>query len=359
MEEKNIVLLNEEESYVKVEENKKRQKERTVKIFKRAIILLVLLASVIIVIRFLPQIKGLWNNIFDNNQGITNTDTSQSTDKNEGNLNQGQGGGQAGGNQQEAQDALPNGAYQIKDIGAQEYKATNESGCEFDFSLKPTLTSLAEIYKKYGNEAPVVLITHSHTRQTYSNGKYYSPSDNFYSDTNTVGDIGEIICQKLNDLGVNAIHLNELYASGSIINSSEEYENSLSDTLKRYPSIAYVFNISRGIYINDDLTMQKSAVDSNNTKLAQISVISGTSWDKASENQVQNVLFGFDLASFINSNVDLLVGENKISRFELCQNISPICANIEIGAFSNSFDEAKQSAIIFSTLFYEYLNKSA
>ena len=121
-------------------------------------------------------IKSIVNNLFDRES--PSTDIADNTDdeiKNDNQINN--------ENKNEEKDEIAEGSYRILDTGAQKYEAINESGCEFDFSSELTLTSVYEIYKRYGNEAPVVLITSSHQRESYSNGKFYSTSDKFYDDT--------------------------------------------------------------------------------------------------------------------------------------------------------------------------------
>ena len=354
MEEKNIILV-ENESYVRIEDNKKRQGEKIKRIFIRCIILLSVLAAFVILVRFLSPVKDIYHSIFrDKASGESSTDTTIDTSDNESTDNTNQSTNQGQNNSQ----LIPSGSYQIKETSA-EYKVTNESGCEFDFTESISPITLSEIYSKYGSEAPVVLITHSSKRECYSNGKYYTTSDNFYSDSENIAQIGAALTDKLNALGINAIHLDELYASGSIINSSKEYEGSLESTLKKYPSISYVFNISRGVYINDDMSMQKAIISYQDKSCAQLLFTSGTDWDKANENQTKNVLFAFDFAKFTNNTVNNLIRENKISRFDLSQNYAPYSMNIEVGSFANSFAEAKNSCELFATAFYEYLTSKS
>lgn len=354
MEEKNIVLV-ENEGHVRIEDNKKRQGEKIKRIFVRCVIVLAVLAATIIALSLLPRVKEIYSSFLgDDKDTAPSTDTATDTNSNENSEGTNQDTNQNQGNTE----VIPSGSYLIKEA-SNEYKITNESGCEFDFTESISPTTLSEIYSRYGSEAPVVLITHSNKRECYSNGKYYFTSDNFYSDSDNVGQIGALLTKKLNDLGINAIHLDELYASGSIINSSDEYEDSLASTLKKYPSISYVFNISRGVYINDDMSMQKELVLYQDKSYAQLLITSGTGWDKASENQTKNVLFALDFASFTNSMVSNLISENRISRFDLSQNIAPYSMNIEIGSFANSFSEANESCELFATVFYEYLTSKS
>lgn len=352
MEEKDIIPFDklEKESYVLVERNKRRERARALSYFKRGLLLLLLVGICFGAYRLLPHIKAMWNKIPwttkneepSNTEGDTATPPANSSTPNE-NVS--------------TEDGSTTGEYKINEIGTKEFIAINESGCDFDFSQGYIAKSLEEIYKQYGNEAPVVLITHSQIRESYSNGKDYSRSSNFYSDNQNVSEIGKAICQELCSHGVNAIQISELYASGSIYGSRSEYEKALMDTLKRYPSITYVFNISRGLTINDDMTMDKSSFTKDERSYAQLSLICGTSSSVATENQTNNVFFAFDFAKFANEVEAGLIKEGKISRFPLSQNFGPISLNVDVGEYANSFDEAQNSAISFALILSDYLKK--
>lgn len=355
MEENDIIALENEqrESFVLVERNKRRERARFLSYFKRGLVLLLLAGICFGVYKLFPHIKSVWSKMpWANSTQNTDTNTDN-TPPIENNTTS------PPPNQSISTDTKDvTGEYKINSVGTQNYKAVNESGCEFDFSTKYSSKALAEIYGKYGKEAPVVLITHSHIREAYSNGEYYSSDSEFYSDNENVADIGEVICSVLNECGINAIQINELYASGSIYGSQNEYEKAISDALKKYPSIAYVFNVSRGINISDDMTMNKTTVKNGESTCAQISITSGTSWDKATENQNNNVLFAFDFAKYANENINGIIKENKISRFSLSQDFGPIMSNLDIGEYSNSFDEAKSSAEEFAKLLSSYLKEA-
>ncbi|MBQ8546674.1 MAG: stage II sporulation protein P [Clostridia bacterium] len=390
MEEKDMIFLDYDnsQSFVLVEKNKKRQKERQRKALKRVVALALLLVLIFGAIKLFPYMKELVVDFFEaknstttpstdnngqngnegNNQngtdnGIIDTNTDTLPEKNEGSTDtetdtkSNEDNVDTSTDDENSNDeSTKEGYYKINEVGASKYVAINESGCEFDFSIKFSKTTLDEIYRKYGNDSPVVLITHSLVTEAYSNGKSYSTDDNFYAENENVGDIGEVICERLNALGIGAIQLNELYASGAIHSSQAEYKKSLEETLKKYPSISYVFNISRGTSINDDLTMNKSYITKNGEKYAQISLTSGTNWDTASSEQIENVRFAFDFSKFINKNTQNFVKENVISRYPLAQNISPLVANVDIGDYSNSFEEARRSAELFAQLIYEYIS---
>ena len=397
MDKKDLIFLDNEidTNGVLVEINRKRQIEKAKRIFKRMIVLMLILGLVIGAIKLIPEIKGLINGGPDfegdspllgtesdsnsdsttetdkdankndeNNQNSENSDTlpdksTESENENSGTSSETDTNLEENGDKNTDTsvgiDDSKENTHKIIETGKTKYQATNESGCEFDFSTKFQKVKPTEISKKYGNDAPLVLITHSHGNESYSNGKEYSESGSFYSDSSNINSLGKIICDRLNAYGIPTIQLSELYASGSIYGSQKEYEKSLTETLKKYPSISYVFNISRGVKINDDLSMSKSYIEKNGQKLAQITLISGTSWDSASKNQTKNVRFAFDFANFLNSENDGFLKKNVISRFALSQDFSPLSVNVEIGEYANSYEEAKLSAELFATMIFKYL----
>ena len=394
MEEKDMIFLDYDntQSFVLVEKNKKRQKEKQKQALKKGFVLLLLLALVFGAIKLFPYAKELVMSMINEEKNDTNT---PSTDAENGNTNENDGkeptdsnNGGSGTNSdtpptkpkddtdseteddtetdvesdntstdKEDEETIKEGHYKINDIGSIKYVATNESGCEFDFSVKFSKTTLDEIYKKYGNDSPVVLITHSSVLETYSDGKSYSTDGAFYAENENVGDIGEVICNRLNALGIGAIQLNELYASGAIYSSQAEYKKSLDEALKKYPSISYVFNVSRDVNVNDDLTMNKSYITKNGEKYAQITLTSGTSWDTASSNQTENIRFAFDFSKFLNTQSQNFVKENTISRYPLSQNIDPLTVNVDIGDYANSYEEATRAAELFAQLFCKYITE--
>ncbi len=336
---------------VVVQENKKRQKRKRhgLKGFFAILFIALLCFGVY---KAFPYINRFFTSLVpDNNDSAvtdTNTQNSDTSSGENGNLTDDD-------NTNTPEIIIPSGHYQIFDLVAKEYEIINESRCEFDFSVPFEYTALEKIYSTYGKDAPVVLIIHSSNRECYSDGISYSPDGAFYSDTKNVGDIGEIICQNLNKLGVNAIHINETYASGSILSSKEEYESSLKEALNKYPSISYVFNISRDVKINSDLSMDKSTLPIGNEACAQIGIICGTNDDFVTKDQNENAQFAFGFASSLNEKGVKLIKSNTISRFALSQNYEPICLKIDIGSYANSFEEASLCAEAFAFYISEYI----
>lgn len=228
---------------------------------------------------------------------------------------------------------IPNDSYKIIEESFLFSSITNNTELEID-PVDYKIKTAEEIYNQYGKESPVVLITHFASLEAYSNGTYYSTNDNFYSYADNVASIGKSLCQSLCKLGVNAIHMNEVFANGGIYSSKDEFEKALASILKKFPSIEYVFDISRDIIINDDLTMIKPICTINNQKAAQLQIWVGT--NDNTELWQKNLSF----ATMLSSKNEDIVKSVILSPFSYSSELCPIYLKLDVGAYSNTYNEA-------------------
>ncbi|MBQ4510844.1 MAG: stage II sporulation protein P, partial [Clostridia bacterium] len=202
----------------------------------------------------------------------------QSNDKEPANTEKPQGGStENNDNKVENTVNIPKDAYIINSVTGLFSEINNESSIEIEADLSnETIPKIGDTYEKYGKDAPHILIIHSNCNEAYSNGRYYFTSDSFYSSKSNVGDVGKIICDTLNENHINAIHIDDIFGSGGIFHSRKELESAINEALKKYPSIKIVLDVSRGININDDLSMDKMVAEANEKNAAQISITVGS-----------------------------------------------------------------------------------
>ena len=347
MEKKDIILVENDEdisesSVMVVNHKGKRKKRKKEKrTFKRLIVFGFLMFLSYYIYTNFDIISDFFkfNEITDSIQGDTDSDNGIDTDTD------------IDSSHVSNESIVPEGAHQILNANGCFTEINDESLLSMDLeSISATFPRASEIYSKYGNEAPCILVIHSSPLMAYSNGQYYFQNDAFYDNQQNASEIGKIICDELNKSNINAIHLDTVFANGAIHNSRAEYEKALSDILKRYPSISYVINVSRDVIINDDLTMNKMVCEANGEKMAQIKITVGTSskddfWHK-------NLFFARELA-IKNSE---LIYDVTMSPFSLSQNVLPISINVDIGSFSNTFEEASLSARAFASSLHDILS---
>lgn len=232
---------------------------------------------------------------------------------------------------------IPKDAIAIIENSGKFTEVCNETELTLDLDYQKYEYTLAtDVYKQYGNEAPLVLIIHSACMESYSNGVFYHTEDSFYRAESNVATVGKVICEALNKRNIKAIHIDDIFSNGSIYKSRAEFEKALDEALRMYPSISYVFDISRDILINDDLTMDKMITSINGSKMAQIKITVGSSSDESSTFWHKNLAFAQVLANECSD----LIYNVTLCDFELSQNIKPISMRLDIGAYSNSIDDA-------------------
>ena len=246
--------------------------------------------------------------------------------------------------------------YEIKDTYPEIFSIKNDSDTKINFdTIRYELPKANEIYEKYGNDAPVVLISHFSPCEGYSGGDFYSPKDSFYNDEKNVYAIGEKICEILCSAGINSLHTEIRTFDKSLINSKSDYEREINNLLKENPSIAYVIDISRSVQINDDLTMSKPYVKNGDVMYPTIQLFVGTGDTVISDAQRKNIYFACELARYINSNVNNLVNQAVISRYSLSQGFDAVCLRADIGSYAHTYEEALFSANKFALLLIEFL----
>ncbi len=367
MESKDLILVKSEEAYL--ERHRRKGAVKLKRAAFRLFLLILALGAILCVIFLLPQIKsfidqGALGGIFSpndttdvtenpNGSGTPNGGNGTGT-PNGGGGAQGGGGITQGGTDTGANTKVPAGAYKIKETTL-EYGVKNETEIELNLDA-PHLISISEIRKKYGGEAPLVLITHLSPREAYSNGEYYTADSDFYKENENISALAKVLTNELNALGIKTLYLNEEYAKGSVFGTLDEYEKSLNETLSRYPSISYVFSLSRGIYINDDMSIDRETVGIDGKSCAQIRIVSGTSGEKLTEAFAQSLSFALDFAKFSGEKSKNFVCESKIARFPLGQGVSPFALEFELGTYANTYDEAQNSTVHLSKLIFEYLS---
>lgn len=249
---------------------------------------------------------------------------------------------------------IPENAYKIHGITSVFSKINNKSTLDIDTEVSnEALPQVSETYAKYGKDAPHILIVHSASQEAYSNGEYYFTNDNFYSSNNNVSDIGKLICDTLNENHVNTIHIDQIFGSGGIYHSRDYLESTVNEALRKYPSIKIVLDISRGVIINDDMSMNKTVTELNGNTVSQISLTVGS--------DIENGVIYYKNLNFANAlynESNNLVYDIAVAPFKLSQDIEPLFLKIDVGAYSNSYEEASFSAYELANIICSLLSKS-
>ena len=104
-----------------------------------------------------------------------------------------------------------------------------------------------------GNQAPTVMIIHTHTSEEYERGS------DFFNGPLSVVSVGDVITDELNRAGLGAIHCTVIHDSGNR-NAYLEARDTINTMLKIYPSIKYVIDVHRMIISENGIPIKTLSV---------------------------------------------------------------------------------------------------
>ena len=242
-------------------------------------------------------------------------------------------------------------------VSVNEFTVSNETSVPFDFDLNSyTFLKKAELYESFSDTSPIVLIVHFAPSEGYSNNNGYSSGDSFYNENYNVAEIGRIICQRLNQNGINAIHISSYDYNGALYNSREAYEKKVKEVLEENPSISYIFDISRAVNVNKDLSIQRPYTTVDGVDYPAIEIFCGSNQGLLTKEQEKGIFFAKELADYINAENKNLISGLTVSNYSLSQVFSCPALRVDIGSFATNFEDACRSAILFSDGISNYFN---
>ncbi len=210
---------------------------------------------------------------------------------------------------------------------------------------------------------PLVLIIHTHGTESYlpDGVDYYLPDEDFRSESprETVIAVGEVIAQRLRDLGVSVIHDTTMH---DLDNFNYAYVNSAAAVekyLKEYPSIRYVLDIHRDSIFSPDGTCEKTLTYIDGQPTAQIMPVVGTNQNGSSHPYWHtNLTVASHLADLLGRFYPTLSRPINLRADGFNQWLSSGALIVEIGSCGNTLEEAKRAGEYFATTFAVLLKEN-
>lgn len=212
-----------------------------------------------------------------------------------------------------------------------------------------------ELKSRYGENAPFVLIVSTSPQKSYSNGEFYTRDEEFFKESYNTSSLAYLFCDLINEKGVNAIHLNKTYNADSIYENSVQLKKDIESILNAFPSINYVFDISRELTFNQDMTIDRFTYLYNEIAIAPISITIGSDKSKLNEFQLNNLSFALDFKNHAN-NSNGVFKEITVSSSSLFQSVNSVFVRFEIGSFSNTYCESQEAVCLLADIFASYLS---
>ncbi len=209
---------------------------------------------------------------------------------------------------------------------------------------------LEELCGMYGADAPVVLILHTHTTESYSDtadGGYRSSLE----EKNMIA-IGKVIADKLRAEGISTIHCTVVFDSPEFGMAYYNASQAIRNYINEYPSISYVLDIHRdSIELSDGTSYAPTAVTTLG-RAAQIMFVIGTDHGGSDHTGWEdNLALAARVQSAVSADHPSLMRSINLRSASFNEQYTKGSLLIEVGASASTLDEAKLGAEILA----EYL----
>lgn len=211
------------------------------------------------------------------------------------------------------------------------------------------IDSVDALAERYGADAPVVLIVHTHGTEAYAeNGaESYSMKDNCRTtDTSkNVVAVGAVMAEYFNSVGIPTLHCTEMFDADSYIDAYDLSSAAIREFTAIYPSIQYVFDLHRDSVIDSDLTKLRPVTVIDGKLTAQYMCVVGTDERAGYHTEWErNLAFACQLQSRLWQKSNSLVRRMSVRSASYNQLWAPGSLLLEIGSCGNTLDEAKACA---------------
>ncbi len=200
-----------------------------------------------------------------------------------------------------------------------------------------------------GENAPIVLIVHTHGTECYSpeDTAFYTDSTptRLHDKTNNVVAVGKVLADTLNSHNIPTIHCETMFDAESYSNSYTLSENAVQEYLKKYPSIQYVFDVHRDSIIRNANEKIKPLTLIDNVPTAQAMFVVGTDSKGANHpNWTNNLTIASIFQYKLVEQYSTLMRPINIRSASFNAEHAPGSILIEIGTCGNTLQEAKNCA---------------
>ncbi len=211
-------------------------------------------------------------------------------------------------------------------------------------------------------DKPLVLIIHTHGSESFLPAKqnFYSPDDDFRSESeneNVVG-VGNILCERLNRMGIPAIHDKTLHDIPNYNSSYVTSSKALEKILAENPTIEFVIDLHRDSVADANGNIMKPLTEINGEDCAQLMIVAGTNeMGIPHPNWRDNLTFATYLQQEMNTLYPTLARPINLRKQEFNQSYTKGSIILEVGSCGNTVEEARNAIYCFAEAYGSLLKK--
>lgn len=192
-------------------------------------------------------------------------------------------------------------------------------------------------------DAPTVLIIHSHATESYApTGEYQESSAYRTTDPGyNVVSVGDRLVQVLEAGGIKAVHDRTLHDSPSYSDSYNNARASIREYLEQYPTIRLVLDIHRDAVEDSEGNQMTFTTQANGQSVAQLMLVVGTDASGLTHpHWPENMSLAVKLHAQLEKNTPGICRPISFRSQRFNQDLSPGALIVEVGAAGNTRQEA-------------------
>ncbi len=233
---------------------------------------------------------------------------------------------------------------------------------KFDVNLNSYLKNEFPINGTLPEKAPLVLIVHTHGSESYLENGYdfYSPEETFRTEdkNKNVVHIGELLCEKLNSLGIRTIHDTTLYDTIDFNKSYNYSREGIKKALAENPTVRFVIDLHRDSVFdaNDNNIKPLTTIDGKDC--AQLMLVVGTNQGGSDHpNWRDNLTFATYLQQEMNETYPTLARPINLRAAAFNQGLSTGSVLLEVGSCGNTVEEAENAILLFAEAYASLIKR--
>ena len=195
-------------------------------------------------------------------------------------------------------------------------------------------------------EAPTVLIVHSHGTESYENTQGYAETSQYRTldeDYNMIS-IGAEVKRILEEGGIKVIHDTTAHDHPSYSASYSQSRKSVKEYLKEYPSICLVLDLHRDAAEDKQGKQVAFTATYDGTTAAQLMLVVGTDVRLSHPQWPENMSLAVKLHALLERNFPGICRPISFRSQRFNQDLSPGALLVEVGAAGNTHDQALEAA---------------
>lgn len=228
-------------------------------------------------------------------------------------------------------------------INKTKYKVDLDSFLQKPFPIKD----------KIPENEPLVLVIHTHGSESYLDNGYdfYASDETFRSldAEKTVVHIGDLLCEKLESLGIKTVHDRTMYDTTDFNRSYNYSREGIKKALAEHPSIRFVIDLHRDSVFDSSGKNIKPLTTLNGKECAQLMLVVGT--DEGGSNHPnwrENLTFATHLQQKMNDLYPTLARPINLRSAAFNQALTKGSVILEVGSCGNTVEEAENAILLFA-----------